>query len=81
MKRATIRVKEWKVDQINNECHKYNWGVCQADNNDGTCNLYLTEPILKETEKAIYVSVEAHTYGESYREFKTWIPKSCIVAA
>ena len=75
---ATILVKEWKAEQINEECHKFHWVLVRTDRHDGTYALNLTAPIIRETEKAVYVSVEACTYGESYREFKCWIPKSCI---
>ena len=76
----TIKIKEWKVNQINEECHKYHMTLVRHDNNDGSYSLDLTEAIIKETEKAIYVSVQAATYSDNYRDFRTWIPKSCIVA-
>ena len=76
----TIKVKEWKVNQINEDAHKYHLTICRHDNEDGTYTLKLDQPMLKETEKAVYVSLDAETYGENARSFRTWIPKSCIVA-
>ncbi|MBR3330646.1 MAG: hypothetical protein IKG25_05435 [Mogibacterium sp.] len=77
---ANIKVKNWKVDQIIDEAHKYHLAICRVNNEDGTYTLHLDQPVLKETEKAVYVSLDAETYGENARSFRTWIPKSCIVA-
>lgn len=77
---ANIKVKEWKVNQINDECGKFHMVICRKNNEDGTWTLHLDQPVLKETEKAVYVSLDAMTYGDNLKSFRTWIPKSCIVA-
>ena len=74
----SIKVKDWKALQINDEIAKYHWVLCRHNNNDGTYTL--NGRINKETEKAINVTLDTETYGEHAREYTTWIPKSCVVA-
>ena len=80
-------VKGWKVEQIAQETLKYNWTLVRnyfynsADVMEENAKLDVIETI-KESEKAIYVTVRCLTVGsEMDREFKTWIPKSAIIAA
>ena len=80
-------VKGWKVDQIAEETLKYNWSLVRdhyynnSEKYEDDAKLDVLETI-KETEKAIYVVVRCVTVGsEMDREFKTWIPKSAIIAA
>lgn len=80
-------VKGWKVEQIAQETLKYNWTLVRDYfyNNkevmEKNAKLDVIETI-KESEKAIYVIVRCLTVGsEMDREFKTWIPKSAIIAA
>lgn len=76
----TIKIKEWKADQIIEEAHKYHLAIERRRNDDGTVEIYQTAPTLRETEKAIYIEISASTYGDRPHDFRTWIPKSCIVA-
>lgn len=72
-----MNIKDWKMNQINEEAHRYNWTLVRKDNNDGTYEVNVVEQ-LRETEKAVFVKLEVATYNDDYREFKSWIPKSCI---
>lgn len=84
----TIKVKAWKVEQIIEEARKYHLGIrrCGIDTqgneeyiNPVAFKLEQTAPTIKETEKAVYVQIGAVTTGENWRDFKVWIPKSCIM--
>ena len=76
----TIRIKGWKADQIIEEAHKYHMAIDRHTHEDGTVDLTQTSPTIKETEKAIYIEISAATYGDCPKDFRTWIPKSCIIA-
>lgn len=76
-----ITVKEWIADQKIAEAHKYHLMLDWKKNEDGSVTFKLDEPIIKESEKAIYVAIATETYGETYHApMKFWIPKSQIVA-
>lgn len=83
MKGEIWTVKEWAFDKVNDECHNYNLLLIgEYEDRNGTRMLDHTKlrifDIIKETEKAIKVAVEAETYSGQFREWNTWIPKSAI---
>lgn len=86
----TIRIKEWKADQIDIEAKRFNtfcdvvYRVSENDvhyykQEDGSV-IYKVREVLKETEKAIYVHLESGLVDGSFKGWKTWVPKSAIIA-
>ena len=79
-----ITVKEWFFDKVYEEMRKYSWypvfeyvnvnGINMADHT----KIHL-ENVLRETEKAFYIEIDAESMDGHPRAFKTWIPKSVIV--
>lgn len=83
--RARIVIKNWLADKINEKLREFKWVLVrkckEEDMLDPNCDysIFPTCPIIKETDKAIFVEIEAATYDDDYKEFRTWIPKSAIV--
>lgn len=76
-----ITVKEWIASQKIEEAHRYHLSLCRQNNEDGTVTFDLEEPVLKETDKAIYVAIKTETYSETYHApMRFWIPKSQVIA-
>lgn len=76
-----MRIKDWKIGQINRDMSKYNdkfyipvegseFGhhYTEYADEDGYIPVRVEE-VLKETEKAMQLSIDG---------FKTWVPKSAI---
>lgn len=76
-----IRVKKWMAEQKMDEARKYHLRLdARFVEGEDYIEMYLDEPILKETEKAIQVAIKTETIGERYHKAMTfWIPKSQIV--
>ena len=81
--KTTIKVKEWFFNKVYEEAKKYHIylnGECKVVNGIemlGHTTLRVDE-VLKETEKAVQVVLDAETESGSYHSWKTWIPKSVI---
>lgn len=81
--KTTIKVKEWFFNKVYEEAKKYHIylkGEYKFVNNvemlDHT--ILRVDEVLKETEKAVQVVLDAETESGSYHSWKTWIPKSVI---
>lgn len=81
--KTTIKVKEWFFNKVYEEAKKYHIylkGEYKFVNNvemlDHT--ILRVDEVLKETEKAVQVVLDAETESGSYHPWKTWIPKSVI---
>ena len=81
--KTTIKVKEWFFDKVYEEATKYHIylnveykvvnGIEMLDH-----TTLRVDEVLKETEKAVQVVLDAETKSGSYHSWKTWIPKSVI---
>ena len=81
--KTTIKVKEWFFDKVYEEAKKYHIylngeykdvnGIEMLDH-----TTLRVDEVLKETEKAVQVVLDAETESGSYHSWKTWIPKSVI---
>ena len=81
--KTTIKVKEWFFDKLYEEAMKYHIylnveykvvnGIEMLDH-----TTLRVDEVLKETEKAVQVVLDAETESGSYHSWKTWIPKSVI---
>lgn len=81
--KTTIKVKEWFFNKVYEEAKKYHIylkGEYKFVNNvemlDHT--ILRVDEVIKESEKAIQVVLDAETENGSYHPWKTWIPKSVI---
>lgn len=81
--KTTIKVKEWFFNKVYEEAKRYHIylkGEYKFVNNvemlDHT--ILRVDEVLKETEKAVQVVLDAETESGSYHSWKTWIPKSVI---
>ena len=81
--KTTIKVKEWFFGKVYEEAKKYHIylnGEYKVVNDiemlDHTT--LRVDEVLKETEKAVQVVLDAETESGSYHSWKTWIPKSVI---
>lgn len=81
--KTTIKVKEWFFNKVYEEAKKYHIylkGEYKFVNNvemlDHT--ILRVDEVLKETEKAVQVVLDAETESGSYHSWKTWVPKSVI---
>ena len=81
--KTTIKVKEWFFDKVYEEAKKYHiylngkYKVVNGVEILDHTTLRVDE-VLKETEKAVQVVLDAETESGSYYSWKTWIPKSVI---
>ena len=81
--KTTIKVKEWFFDKVYEEAKKYHiylngeYKVVNGIEMLDHITLRVDE-VLKETEKAVQVVLDAETESGSYHSWKTWIPKSVI---
>ena len=81
--KTTIKVKEWFFDNVYGEATKYHIylnveykvvnGIEMLDH-----TTLRVDEVLKETEKAVQVVLDAETESGYYHSWKTWIPKSVI---
>ena len=81
--KTTIKVKEWFFDKVYEEAKKYhiylNGGYKVVNGIEMLDHTTLrVDEVLKETEKAVQVVLDAETESGSYHSWKTWIPKSVI---
>lgn len=79
MRHSVITVKEWFFDKVNEEAKKYNVWLC-GEYTDGMLNhtKMRVDEVLRETEKAYYVALDAETSNGHVKTWNTWIPKSVI---
>lgn len=82
-----VTVKRWMADQKREEMHKYHLDACfeyvdgyYADVKNDTVT-FIAYEVLKESEKAIQVSLECTTRVEmrGHDPYKAWFPKSQII--
>lgn len=81
--KTTIKVKEWFFDKVYEDAKKYHIYLCgeYTIENDIRMLDHTTlrvDDVIKETEKAVQVVLDAETESGSYHSWKTWIPKSVI---
>ena len=78
--KSTIKVKEWFGEKINEEAKGFHLYLIGEYKNGMMDHSQLrVEEVLRETEKAFQVALDAETANGDVRVWKCWIPKSVIV--